>query len=58
MDTETRHHPAQHHRDEDRLEEERDRGGDEEVRRVLDPGLPGDRYRQHARVQREDVQQR
>ena len=41
-----------------RLEDEGDRGGDVEVRRVLDVGLPGDRQRQHEGVQREDVEER
>ena len=41
-----------------RLEDERDRGGDVEMRRVLDVGLPGDRSGQHQRVQRKDVEQR
>ena len=33
-------------------------GGDVEMRRVLDEGLPGDRQRQHQRMQREDIEQR
>ena len=33
-------------------------GGDVEMRRVLDEGLPGDRGRQHQRMQRENVEQR
>ena len=42
----------------DGLEAERDGGGDIEMRRVLDMGLPGDRQRQHEGVQREDIEQR
>ena len=44
-------HPVQRHRDDDGLEQQRDRRGDVEVRRVLDVGLPGDRQRQHDGVQ-------
>ena len=34
------------------------RGGDVEMRRVLDVGLPGDRQRKHQRLESEHVQQR
>ncbi len=40
------------------LNDQGDDRGDVEMRRVLDEGLPGDRQRQHQRVQREDVEQR
>ena len=50
--------PMQRHRNDDRLEHERDRGGDVEVRRVLDEGLPGHRGGQRQRVRRVDVEQR
>ena len=42
----------------DGLEDERDAGGDVKMRRVLRGGLPGDRRRQHQRMQREDIEQR
>ena len=58
MDAEAHDHPVQRHRDNDCLEDERDRGGDEKVRRVLDVGLPGDREGEQKSVQREDVQKR
>ena len=47
VDAEPDDHPVQRHRDDDRLEQQRDRRGDVEMRRVLDVGLPGDRQRQH-----------
>ena len=53
VDAEPHDDPVQRDRDDDRLEDERDRRGDVEMRRVLDVGLPGDRQRQHQRVQRE-----
>src|SRR6185312_924891 len=40
----------------DRLEDERDAGGDVEVRRILHEGLPGRRRRQQAGLQREGPQ--
>ena len=43
MDAEPDDDPMQRHRDQDRLEEERNRRGDVEMRRVLRVGLPGDR---------------
>ena len=43
MDAEPHDDPVQRDRDDDRLEDQRDRGGDVEMRRVLDEGLPGDR---------------
>ena len=43
MNAEAHDDPMQRDRDDDRLEDERDRGGDVEMRRVLDEGLPGDR---------------
>src|SRR5205085_9788700 len=49
---------VQRHRNDDRLEDERDDGGDVEMRRVLDEGLPGDREREYQGVKREDVEQR
>ena len=49
---------VQRHRNDDRLEDERDGRGDVEMRRVLHEGLPGRRGRQHGRLQREDVEQR
>ena len=58
VDAEPHDDAVQRHRDDDRLEHERDRRGDVEMRRVLDVGLPGDRQRQHDGVQREDVEQR
>ena len=48
---------VQRDRDHDRLDDQRDRRGDVEVRRVLDVGLPRDRERDHQRMQREDVEQ-
>jgi hypothetical protein len=56
MDAEAHDHSVQHHRNDDGLEDERDRGGDEKVWRGLDIGLPGDRKRKQESVQREDVQ--
>ena len=50
VDAELDHDPVQGHRDDDRLEDERDAGGDEEVRRLLDPGLPGDAHGQQQGV--------
>ena len=44
-------------RDHDRLDDQGDRGGDVQVRRMLDMRLPGDRERDHQRVQREIVHQ-
>ena len=40
------------------LKRERDEGGDEQVRRVLQIRLPGNRERQHAGLQGEHVEQR
>jgi hypothetical protein len=54
MNAEPHDDPVQR-RDDDRLEDERDRGGDVEMRRVLHEGLPGDRSRQHKRVQRKTL---
>ena len=45
-------------RNDDRLEDERDRGGDVEMRRVLNISLPGDRKREHERMQRENMEER
>ena len=42
----------------DRLEDERDRRGDIEMRRALDIGLPGDRQRKNDGLQREHVEKR
>src|SRR5262249_28652786 len=50
--------PMQGHRNDNRLEYERDRGGDVEMRGALDIGLPGDRQRQHEGVEGEYVEQR
>jgi hypothetical protein len=47
MNAETNDDPMQCYRDDDRLEDECDRGGDVEMRRVLYESLPGDRSRQH-----------
>ena len=58
VDAEPHDDPVQRDRDDDGLEHQRDRRGDVEVRRILDIGLPGDRQRQHQRMQREDVEQR
>ena len=45
-------------RNDDRLEAPARSRGDVEMRRILDESLPGDRGRQHAGVQRVDVEQR
>ena len=58
MDAEADDDPMQRDRDDDRLEHQRDRRGDVEMRRVLDIGLPGHRERQHQGMQREHVEQR
>ena len=58
VDAEPLDDAVQRDRDDDRLEHERDRRRDVEVRRVLDERLPGDREGQHQGVQREDVEQR
>ena len=58
MDAEPGDDPVQRDRDDDRLEHERDRRRHIEMRRVLHIRLPGDRQRQHERLQREDVEQR
>ena len=58
VDAEPHDDPVQRDRDDDRLEHQRDGRRNVEVRRILNEGLPGDRQRQHQRVQREDVQQR
>ena len=58
VDAELLDDAVQRHRDDDGLEDQRDRGGDVEMRRVLDIGLPGHGKRQHQGMQREDVEQR
>src|SRR5260370_12008702 len=42
----------------DRLEHQRDGGGDIEMPRVLDKGLTGDRKGKHQRMQRKHIEQR
>ena len=58
MDAELLDDAMQRHRNDDRLEDQRDDGGDVEMRRVLDIGLPGDGSRQHQGVERKHVEQR
>ncbi len=58
VDAELDDDPVQNDRNDDGLEDQRDAGGDVEMRRVLDERLPGDRRRQHQSVQRVDVEQR
>ncbi len=55
VDAELGDDPVQRDRDDDRLEGEGDEGGDVEMVRVLHVGLPGDRERQHDRLQGEDM---
>ena len=58
MNAELDDHPMQGHGDQDGLEQERNRRGDVEMRRVLRVGLPGDRRREHERMQGIDIEQR
>src|SRR5438046_742832 len=48
--------PVQHHGDHDRLDDQRDHGGDVQMGRVLDVRLPRHRHRDHEGVQGEDVE--
>ena len=57
VDAEPHDDPVQRDRNDDGLEHQRDRRRDVEMRRILDVRLPGDRQREHDRVQREDVEQ-
>jgi hypothetical protein len=50
--------PVQGDRNDDRLEHQRDGGGDIEMRRVLHECLPGDRGGKHKGVRSVDVEQR
>src|SRR5439155_119130 len=58
MDAEAHHDAMQGDRNEHPLEGERDERRDVEVRRALQVGLPADRERQHAGVEREEIEQR
>ena len=56
MDAEADDDPVQRYRNDDRLEDERDRGGDVKMRRVLDIGLPGHRKSEDDGLQGEHVE--
>ena len=58
LDAEPGDDPVHRDRDDQRLEEKRDGGGDVEMRRILHIRLPGDRERQHDRLKREHIEKR
>ena len=58
MYAETHDDPMQRDRNDDRLEAERDGGGDVKMWRMLDEGLPGHRQCQYGRMERVDIEQR
>ena len=58
VDAEPQHDAPQRHRDDECLEQQSDRRGDEQVRGVLDPGLPRHRGGEQAGVQGKNVQER
>ncbi len=58
VNLEPAHDAVQRHGDDPALDHEGDRGGDEEMRGVLQLGLPGDREAQHDRLRGEHVQRR
>src|SRR5258706_3528147 len=55
MDAQAQHDAVQREGNDRRLDDERDRRSDVEVRRILDIGLPGHRNRHHQRVQGEGI---
>ena len=57
MDAQPHDDAVKHHWDHDRLDDQRDRGGDVQMRRVLDVRLPRHRHRDHEGVQGERIEQ-
>ena len=58
VDAEAADHAVERKGDNNRFDHQRDRCGEIELGRVLNPRLPRDRERQHRRLKREDVEQR